>query len=212
MAGHTRVPLYAPNSYPGMAHTTFPVSVEGKTQLKPVPSYQLTFIRDHQTISTFSVTDWGTAQRAARNVMPSEFTLNSSLVAVSKVSLGHGITADVMKSDTSPTNRSLTWSEQNWHFEVRFPSQYQNLALIEGKRIVTWCQSTTLPKPGSSAWSVTVVKKDTVPYSLPYAYTYAGWVQGSLSFEIYSKGTSAVSNLSGGYLSALVMASGTYKY
>lgn len=176
IAGHTPIPLYAPNGYPGMAHTPVPVSVKGKTQLKPVPSYQLTFIRDHQTISTFSVTDWGTEKKAVSNVKSSEFTPNSS--SVSKVNLGASITADVMKSDTRPTNRSLVWSEQNWHYEVRFPSALENIALIEGKRIVDFNKSYVLPKPSSSAWSVTVVKS--IPNSFPIAYTDVEWDKGGV--------------------------------
>lgn len=199
--GKTTLPLYAPTTYPGSAHTPLPVTVQTNTVDSPSPSYSMLFNRGNSNIGGFSVSDWGTANAAAQHLLPpnSSLYVQSSVPVMSTMDLGDGIQARVKRVPSPGKNISaLVWTEGRWIMEVQYATNTQTEGVAVAKRIVQYCHADFLPVPHSKGYVLTSLASG-------IATTYVSWNESQYGFTTTSSGQWN-SNLSGGYLSAVEMA------
>lgn len=201
ISSRTNVPLYAPTTYPGAAHTPLPVTVQTSSSRSPVPNYAVLFNRNNSNIGEYAIYDWSTATQAGEHLLPRNTSLyaNPSLAAVSEVNLGTGISAKIEQLPIQGKQISaLIWSEGRWTMEVLYPTNSQGEAVSVAQGIVQYCHSNFLPVPDSKGYLLSSLASGNVN-------TYVSWNKGQYVFNTSSDG-SWNSNLSGGYLSALEMA------
>ena len=197
----TSLPLYAPVTYPGSAHTPVPVTISTNVGSSPVSNYSVMFNRSNSNIGGFIVSDWGTTNTASQHLLPrnSSLYVQPSVSNESTMNLGSGIQAGVKKAPIQGKNISaIVWNEGRWTMEVLYPTRSQSEAVTIAKNITQYCHSNFLPVPDSKGYVLTNLASGNVT-------TYVSWNKGQYVFNTNSNGAWN-SNLSGGYLSALEMA------
>ncbi|WDL96016.1 hypothetical protein [Alicyclobacillus sp. ALC3] len=205
--GKTTVPLYAPTTYPGFAHTPLPVTVQTSTTDSPAPGYSVLFNRGNSNIGGFSVSNWETNNAVAQHLLPQNPSLyvQSSVPVMSTLDLGDGIQAKVKRVPAPGKNISaLVWTEGRWTMEVQYATNAQSEGVAVAKRIVQYCHANFLPVPHSKGYVLTSLASG-------IATTYVSWSESQYGFTTTSSGQWN-SNLSGGYLSAVEMAVSVTRY
>ena len=203
----TTIPLYAPTTYPGSAHTPLPVTISTSVGSSPTANYSLMFNRNKSNIGGFSVYDWSTANTASQHLLPANTGLyiESTVPSTSTMNLGNGIESQVKKSAIEGKKVSaLDWNEGRWTMEVLYPTISQNEGVTIAERIVQYCNSSFLPVPNTKGYVL-------VNLASGNATTYVSWDKGQYVFNTNSDGAWN-SNLSGGYISAIAMAVSTKAY
>ncbi|PSR36474.1 MAG: hypothetical protein C7B44_08820 [Sulfobacillus thermosulfidooxidans] len=197
----TQISLYAPTTYPGEAHTPLPISVQTQTGTNPTRFYQLLFNRGGQNIGSFTVRQWpSTVVAQTHIILVTTNEPHGSPVSRASVTLGDGIVGlqTQWKNVEEKSIDTITWHEGRWHLIVEDPSSQVTEGVRVAQRINTYLQTTSLPVPSTQGWVVANLSEQIVNMQV-------SWDHNALTFLTASTGPWN-SNLSGGYLSALDMA------
>ena len=206
LAPHTHLPLYAPTTYPGEAHTPLPITVSTQTGTTPTAFYQLLFDRGGQHIGSFTVRQWPSARVAPTHILPVPINLPSPSLSGTSINLGSGMvgTQTQWKDSQGQSITAITWQEGRWHLIVEAPVSQTAKAVTVGHRISAYLHTMYLPVPSTQGWIIENFQAQKVTSQV-------SWNHNALTFLTSSVGPWN-SNLSGGYLSALNMAAHIQEY
>ncbi|CAB1129376.1 conserved protein of unknown function [Candidatus Hydrogenisulfobacillus filiaventi] len=199
------VPLYAPATYPGAAHTPLPVTAAVQTGSRPVPFYQVRFERGGGLIGSFAVARWPDAAAAARArpALPVPFPPYPPRGVA--VPLVPGVRAVEETVAAASGLRALVWTTGRWRMAVVYGPGQGVHAREVARRIRRYLPGVALPAPAGTGWAVTVLEGE------DEAWSYLHWSRGRQAFSAAASGPWN-SNLSGGYLAAFAMAAATHPY
>lgn len=206
LAHRTQLPLYAPTTYPGEAHTPLPITVQTQAGTTPTAFYQLFFNRGEQPIGSFTVRPWPSTSIAQTHILPIIINLPPNSLSGKSINLGSGIsgTQTQWKDSEGRSITAITWHEGRWRLIVEAPLSQATQAVMVGHHISAYLHTTGLPVPNTQGWVIETFHEQNVTSQV-------SWNHNDLAFLTSSVGPWN-SNLSGGYLSALNMAVHIQKY